>query len=270
MSSIEKLLEIMATLRDGDIGCPWDRRQDFASIAPYTVEEAYEVADAIARGDLTGLRDELGDLLFQVVFHAQMAKERGDFDFEAVATGICEKMIRRHPHVFGDDAERGAGAVKGRWERIKAEERAEMGSPETPASALDGVALALPALKRAEKLGKRAASTGFDWPDAEGARQKIDEELTELDLAGQEQDRDAMADELGDLLFSAVNLARHLKIDPEQALIAANRKFERRFRDMESRIRQFGGRLADLDLEALEAEWQRSKATLSQASDSGS
>jgi ATP diphosphatase len=233
------------------------------------VEEAYEVADAIARGDLDGLRDELGDLLFQVVFHAQMARESGDFDFEAVAAGICEKMIRRHPHVFGDDAERAAGAVKGSWERIKAEERAENGPSDTYGSALDGVALALPALKRAEKLGKRAASTGFDWPDAAGPRQKIDEELAELDLAGQQQDRDALADELGDLLFSAVNLARHLKIDPEQALLAANGKFERRFRDMESRVRRSGRHLADLDLEALEAEWQRSKETLSQPPDPG-
>ena len=249
----------MAALRNPHGGCPWDQRQDFASIAPYTVEEAYEVADAIAREDLDGLRDELGDLLFQVVFHAQMAAEQGAFDFDAVAAGICDKMLRRHPHVFGTEEQRKAGAVAGSWDRIKAAERAERGDSTTSGKLLDGVATALPALRRAEKLGKRAALAGFDWPDAAGPRQKVSEELGELESACEEQDRAAMTDELGDVLFAVVNLARHLKIDPEQALVAANRKFERRFGDMEARIHASGRELGDLNLDALEAEWQLSK-----------
>ena len=249
----------MAALRNPHGGCPWDQRQDFASIAPYTVEEAYEVADAIAREDLDGLRDELGDLLFQVVFHAQMAAEQGAFDFDAVAAGICDKMLRRHPHVFGTEEQRKAGAVAGSWDRIKAAERAERGDSTTSGKLLDGVATALPALRRAEKLGKRAALAGFDWPDAAGPRQKVSEELGELESACEEQDRAAMTDELGDVLFAVVNLARHLKIDPEQALVAANRKFERRFGDMEARIRASGRELGDLNLDALEAEWRLSK-----------
>jgi ATP diphosphatase len=265
MSDINKLLQVMRDLRDPETGCPWDVEQDFSTIAPYTIEEAYEVADAIERNNMDDLRDELGDLLLQVVFHARMAEEAGLFDFEDVADGISEKMLRRHPHVFGTDEERADGKKDGSWEQIKEGERSESSDD----SALAGVAKSQPALKRAEKLGKRAASTGFDWPDAEGPRQKIDEELAELDLAGQQQDGDALADELGDLLFSAVNLARHLKIDPEQALVAASGKFERRFRDMESRVRRSGRDLAELDLETLEAEWQRSKETLSQPPDPG-
>lgn len=256
MSSIEKLLEIMAKLRDPREGCPWDRQQDFSSIAPYTVEEAYEVADAIARDDLDGLRDELGDLLFQVAFHARMAEELGAFDFEAVAGGICDKMIRRHPHVFGTAEERARGAEKGAWHRIKAAERSDR---DAESSALDGVAQALPALKRAEKLGKRAAAVGFDWPDPAGPREKIDEELGELAAASAAGDAAHIAEELGDLLFAVVNLARHLQIDPEQALVAANRKFERRFQAMEQAIAASAKDIRELDLDTLEAHWQATK-----------
>jgi ATP diphosphatase len=256
MTSIEKLLEIMAKLRDPENGCPWDQQQDFSTIAPYTVEEAYEVADAIARQDFAALKDELGDLLFQVAFHARMAEEQGSFDFEAVAAGICDKMIRRHPHVFGSVEERRKGPEKGAWHKIKAAERA---GKDVDSSALDGVAQALPALKRAEKLGKRAAAVGFDWPDPAGPRDKIDEELAELALAREAGDRAHTAEELGDLLFAVVNLARHLKIDPEDALVAANRKFEQRFRAMEKELTASGTNLSDLDIDTLEAHWQRNK-----------
>lgn len=259
MSSIKNLLEIMTSLRNPHGGCPWDREQDFASIAPYTVEEAYEVADAIARQDMPALRDELGDLLFQVVFHAQMAAEAGDFDFGDVVERICNKMIRRHPHVFGNAAERARGAVPGNWERIKASERESA----SDASALDDIAISLPALKRAEKLGKRAARTGFDWPDIKGVRDKVDEELAELDETLQEQDAANTSEELGDLLFAVVNLARHLKIDPEQALVSANTKFERRFRLMESDVADSDASLLDLDIDALEEKWQAAKKKLS-------
>jgi ATP diphosphatase len=246
----------MAKLRDPENGCPWDQQQDFSTIAPYTVEEAYEVADAIARQDFAALKDELGDLLFQVAFHARMAEEQGSFDFEAVAAGICDKMIRRHPHVFGSVEERRKGPEKGAWHKIKAAERA---GKDVDSSALDGVAQALPALKRAEKLGKRAAAVGFDWPDPAGPRDKIDEELAELALAREAGDRAHTAEELGDLLFAVVNLARHLKIDPEDALVAANRKFEQRFRAMEKELTASGTNLSDLDIDTLEAHWQRNK-----------
>ena len=251
MTNIEKLLEVMAALRTAQSGCPWDLQQDFRSIAPYTVEEAYEVADAIARDDMPGLRDELGDLLFQVVFHARMAEEAGHFDFSDVAGAICEKMRRRHPHVFGDESERSSGAVPGSWERIKAAER--------QGGTLDGVALALPALKRAEKLGKRAARVGFDWPDKEGVKQKIHEEMAEVDEAVTAARQHEVAEEVGDLLFAVVNLARHLRVDPEQALDAANRKFERRFRRMEAVLQAAGEQFAELDIEALEQRWQVAK-----------
>ena len=259
MSNIENLLEIIAKLRNPDGGCPWDLEQDFASIAPHTVEEAYEVADAIAREDMPSLRDELGDLLFQVVFHAQMADEAGDFDFNDVAKSICDKMVRRHPHVFGDEAELARGAVPGSWERIKASERGD--SPDK--SALEGIALALPALKRAEKLGKRASSSGFDWPDIKGVRDKVDEEIGELDEARQEADAEHISEELGDLLFVVANLARHLSVDPEQALVQANRKFEQRFRLMEADISDSGASVADLELDVLEEKWQAAKKILS-------
>ena len=258
MDPLDKLLEVMAKLRDPDDGCPWDVEQDFASIAPYTIEEAYEVADAIAREDMDGLRDELGDLLFQVAFHARIAEEAGSFDFSDVAAGITQKMIRRHPHVFGSRREREKGAQKGAWERIKAAERAAAGN-DVDSSALDGIALPLPALKRAQKLGKRAASVGFDWPDAQGVRNKIAEEMAELSAAecsGRQKD---VEEEMGDLLFSIVNLARHLKVDPEEALSAANRKFERRFRKMEDTARSDNTTLRELNIDALEKRWQRAK-----------
>ena len=258
MHSIKKLLEVMSRLRSKDDGCPWDVEQDFSTIAPYTIEEAYEVADAVERGDMEGLRDELGDLLFQVVFHAQMADEAGAFDFEAVAAGICDKMIRRHPHVFGSAEERQQVPAQGAWEQIKAAERAARANQER-SSALDGVAQALPALKRAQKLGNRAAATGFDWPDTSGVRSKISEELAELSAAECSGKQADVEEELGDLLFSVVNLARHLKIDAEKALTGASRKFEKRFRHMEEDAEANGVRLTGLDLDTLESCWQDAK-----------
>jgi len=255
MLSIEKLLEVMASLRDPDRGCPWDQQQTFASIAPYTIEEAYEVADAIARGDYAGLKDELGDLLFQVVFHARMAEEAELFDFDDVAGAISDKMLRRHPHVFGSDEERAAGPLEGSWERLKAAERAETTDP----SALAGVAKALPALKRAQKLGKRAGTVGFDWPDKKGVRAKIREELEELEAAVGTRDQADIEEEFGDLLFAVVNLARHLKVDPEEALTSANYKFERRFRDMEKAITATDASLSHYSLESLDKEWRAAK-----------
>ena len=240
--SLDRLVAIMERLRDPVSGCEWDSVQTFASIAPYTIEEAYEVADAIERDDMVDLADELGDLQLQVVFHAQMAREAGHFTLDDVVGRICDKLERRHPHIFGD-AEHGGHHL---WEQIKAEERAA--KPDQ--SALAGVALALPALERAAKLQKRAARTGFDWPDASGPRAKIDEELVELAEAAPDQ----RAEELGDLLFSVVNLARHLKIDPEDALRVANRKFERRFRAIET-TPGFG----DLSLNEMEKLWQAAK-----------
>jgi ATP diphosphatase len=236
----------MARLRDPETGCEWDAAQSFETIAPYTIEEAYEVADAIRRGDMEALQDELGDLQLQVVYHARMAEEIGAFALDDVMTSICAKMIRRHPHIFGDAPESPG------WEALKAAERhkAEDGS------ALAGVALALPALKRAEKLQRRAARIGFDWPDAAGPRAKIDEELAEIDSAGTEAERAA---ELGDLLFSVVNYARHLDIDPETALRDASSRFEQRFRKVEEIADK---PLKDMNIEALEALWQRAKALL--------
>ena len=242
--SLDRLSAIMRRLRDPVNGCEWDRAQTFATIAPYTIEEAYEVADAIERGDVDGLADELGDLQLQVVFHAQMATESGQFTLDDVMDRICDKMERRHPHIFGNAAEGGHHL----WERIKAEERAA--SPDK--SALAGVALALPALERANKLQKRAARTGFDWPDAAGARAKVVEELAELDA---ETDQAKRQEELGDLLFAVVNLARKLNIEPESALRAANAKFERRFRQIES-----APGFEAMDLDSKEALWVQAKS----------
>ena len=255
MSKIEKLLEVMRGLRDPDNGCPWDVEQDFSSIAPYTIEEAYEVADAIERDDMQDLRDELGDLLLQVVFHAQMAEEAGHFDFDDVAVAISDKMIRRHPHVFGNDAQRAAGVQEGSWEQIKEAERTE----DADSSALAGVAKALPALKRAQLLGKRAGRVGFDWPDREGVRDKIHEELDELEEAVGTRDAANMEEEFGDVLFAVVNMARHLDIDPEKALTAANYKFERRFREMEHAVTADGKRLKDFNVESLDRHWRAAK-----------
>jgi len=241
---LDRLVAIMARLRDPQRGCEWDTAQTFETIAPYTIEEAYEVADAIRRGDMAELKDELGDLLLQVVFHSRMAEEAGLFDIADVATAIADKMERRHPHIFGDVAHGGHHL----WEQTKEAERQARGAT----SAIDGVALALPALQRAEKIQKRAARVGFDWPDATGARAKILEELDEVDRASDE-DR---AGELGDLLFAVVNYARHQDIDPEAALRAATAKFERRFRAME----EMSSRpLKDLGLYDLESLWQQAK-----------
>jgi ATP diphosphatase len=258
MSEIDKLLEVMASLRDPHNGCPWDLQQDFASVAPYTIEEAYEVADAIERQDIAALRDELGDLLFQVVFHARMAEEADEFSFDDVAAGITDKMLRRHPHVFGTEEQRKAGPAPDSWERIKAGERVT----HTDKSALAGVAKALPALKRAEKLGGRASAVGFDWPDRKGVREKIREELGELEEAVGSRDREHIDEEFGDLLFAVVNMARHLEVDPEQSLTAANYKFEKRFRDMEQAIIASGRRLKEMSLESLDKEWRAAKARI--------
>jgi len=255
MESIEKLLEIMTRLRDPESGCPWDKKQDFASISAYTIEEAYEVADAIGREDLVGLKDELGDLLFQVVFHAQMAREGRHFDFGDVVTGITDKMVRRHPHLFGSASERAAGPQEGSWEAIKAAERSDQGDD----SAMAGVATALPALKRAQKLGKRASSVDFDWPDRTGVRAKIREELDELEEAVGTRNQADIEEEFGDLLFAVVNLARHLDVDPENALTGANHKFERRFRDMERAIVASGEVLTGQSLETLDKAWRAAK-----------
>lgn len=261
-TSIDRLLRIMARLRDPDAGCPWDREQNFATIAPYTIEEAYEVADAIARGDRKALCDELGDLLFQVVFHAQMAREEGAFDFEAVVRGICDKMVRRHPHVFGNATVEDAAAQTHAWEAAKAAERAtEAERAGIRHSVLDGIARALPALTRAEKLQNRAARVGFDWLDAAQVMAKVDEELAELRreiVAGAPPEK--MEDELGDLLFAVTNLARHLGLDPESALRRTNEKFERRFRSIEEDLEKQGKSLSGASLDEMEVLWQRAKA----------
>ncbi len=250
-SPLDRLLAIMAQLRDPQSGCEWDREQTFATIAPYTLEEAYEVADAIEREDMDGLRDELGDLLLQVVFHARMAEEAALFGFQDVAEAIASKLEARHPHIFGGDSDLTRDQSE-RWEAIKAAERAAKGAN----SALDGVAVALPALLRAEKLQKRAARVGFDWPDADGPAAKVIEEIAELAEAGP----DGKLEEAGDLLFAAVNLVRAYGVAPEDALRAANAKFERRFRAMETMAAQSGGSFATLDLDDQEALWQRVKA----------
>lgn len=255
MNSIEKLLEVMRALRNTESGCSWDLEQDFRSIAPYTIEEAYEVLDAIERDDMEGLRGELGDLLLQVVFHAQMADEAGLFNFEDVAAEIAEKMHRRHPHVFGSEAERATGKQAGSWEQIKEQERSAAGD----SSALAGVAKSLPALMRAQKLGKRASRVGFDWPNRSGVRAKIEEELDELEEAVGTRDAANVEEEFGDMLFAIVNLARHLEVNPEKALSAANSKFERRFRDMEREFDATSGRFQDLSIETLDQLWRAAK-----------
>lgn len=258
MRPLDRLLEMMGRLRDPERGCPWDREQDFSTIAPYTIEEAYEVADAIARGDMAALKDELGDLLFQVVFHARMAEEQGCFAFENIAAAIAEKMERRHPHVFGG-AQMNSVAAQGRaWEEHKAAERRDRAQASGAAvSVLDGVALALPALLRADKVQKRAARIGFDWPDARPVFDKLKEEIAELETELQKPaEHRALEDEMGDILFAAANLARKLDIDPEAALRRATEKFERRFRRVETLA---GERAAGSDLGSLEALWQQVK-----------
>lgn len=259
MSDIDALLELMARLRDPEGGCPWDREQTFATVAPYTLEEAYEVADAIERGDLDELRGELGDLLFQVVFHARMAEEQGAFAFGDVVATIVDKMVRRHPHVFGEAEVLTAEEQTTRWEAHKAAERATAG--EAASSALDGIARALPSLVRADKLQRRAARVGFDWPDIGPVYAKVAEEVEEVrDELASGGDAHRVAAEVGDLLFSCVNLARHAGVDPEMALRGANQRFARRFRHVEAAFAARERDLCDASLEELDAEWERAKA----------
>ena len=254
-SPLERLLAIMARLRDPKHGCPWDLEQSFKTIAPYTIEEAYEVADAIERNDMPALRDELGDLLFQVVFHSQMAKEQGAFDFDAVATAISDKMERRHPHVFGDASIESAQAQTVAWEEQKRRERAAKHS-----SILADVPVALPALTRANKLGKRAAQVGFEWHDVHGALDKLEEEIHELkDEIGPETNQAALTDELGDVLFCIVNVCRYLNVDPEVALRGANSKFERRFGYVENELRAQGRSPDEATLEEMDRLWDEGK-----------
>ena len=252
-SALDRLLAIMDRLRDPDGGCPWDVEQSFETIAPYTIEEAYEVADAIERQDMADLRDELGDLLFQVVFHSQMAEEAGEFRFEDVADSISEKMLRRHPHVFAGADPRDAQAQIQAWEAVKAEERARSGKTDT--SVLANLPTALPALLRAEKLSKRAARVGFDWPDLSSVFDKIEEEINEVKEAIEERDSDHIQEEIGDVLFAVANLARKLKIDPETALRGTNAKFDRRFRAIETRLSTQGSSVQEADLETMESLW---------------
>ncbi|MEL6298410.1 MAG: nucleoside triphosphate pyrophosphohydrolase [Pseudomonadota bacterium] len=266
--SLQDLRDVMASLRDPDGGCPWDQTQTFATIAPYTIEEAYEVADAIARQDLVDLRDELGDLLLQVVYHAQMAAEQRAFDLDDVITGITEKMIRRHPHVFGDAETRAKGAAPGFWERIKDEERRAKrearqasGQPDeaTPSSVLDDVPPALPALTRAIKLQNKAARVGFDWPSLAPVLEKMREELAELDEAIADKTPADQHEEFGDLMFVMANVARHLKIDPEAALSAANAKFTRRFQAVERSLAHEGRAPGEATLEEMDGHWDAAK-----------
>ena len=257
MSNIDDLIGIMARLRDPERGCPWDRVQTFHTIAPYTIEEAYEVADAIERRDLSDLVDELGDLLFQVVFHAQIARESGAFGFDEVVDAITCKMIRRHPHVFADAEESNLAEQSARWEEMKAAERSGDGGDE---SLLDGIPVALPALTRAVKLQRRAARCGFDWPDPDEVFDKVSEEIDELREAMRTGARSEIHHELGDLLFTIANLARHLGVDPESSARAANKKFERRFRELERRAGAGGASAEALDTAELERIWSEIKA----------
>lgn len=267
MYQLDDLLHLMARLRDPQYGCPWDLKQNYATIVPHTIEEAYEVADAIERGDFDHLPGELGDLLFQVVYYSQLAREEGRFEFAQVVDGITTKLIRRHPHVFPDGDLYGAvdvpkldeAAVKQRWEAIKAEERAEHAAAPEQLSLLDDVPNALPSLSRAIKLQKRAAQVGFDWPEALPVVDKVREELDEVLEAMSENDPEAIHEEIGDLLFVVSNLARHLKVDPETALRAANGKFERRFRFIEQALREQGRAMQDCALEELDALWGEAK-----------
>jgi nucleoside triphosphate diphosphatase len=261
---MDRLVEIMATLRDPNGGCPWDVEQTFATIAPHTIEEAYEVADAIEQNDMDSLKDELGDLLFQSVFHAQMAKELNEFSFDDVVNGVIDKMIRRHPHVFGDQLIKTADEQTASWEDIKATEReTKLGAADE--SALAGLTSGLPALIRAEKLQKRAARVGFDWPEVAPIFDKLREETAELQVEIDTEGGEArLTDELGDLLFVCVNLARKLNIDAETALRGANFKFETRFRHMEGALKGIGCGLKGMELDAMEEVWQATKKALAE------
>ena len=257
LHQLDRIIEIMRRLRDPETGCPWDVEQDFATIAPYTIEEAYEVADAIHREDVDDIRDELGDLLLQVVFHARIAEEAGLFTLADVARGICEKMIERHPHVFADEARPESAQQSRRWEDIKAAERARRGQT----GVLDDVAAGLPPMLRALKLQKRAARVGFDWPDIAPVIDKLHEETNELrdELARPQVDKAKVEDEVGDVLFVAVNLARQAGIDPETALMACNSKFEKRFRYIEQQVEKSGKSMRETSLDEMEAHWQDAK-----------
>jgi len=267
-SDIRRLIDIMAALRDPISGCPWDVEQTFASIAPFTIEEAYEVTDAIERGATDDLRDELGDLLLQIVFHARMAEEAGLFDFGGVVEAITAKLVRRHPHVFGDEGELSSDEVKALWGRIKAEEkRAKLASEvrngrlaETKSGALDGVPLGLPALSRAMKLQEKAGKVGFDWNDVRAVLEKIREEIVEVEAEIAHGSAQTQSSEVGDLLFAAVNLARHLKVDPEAALRGANAKFERRFAHIENQLAVGGRTPESATLDEMEQLWAEAKA----------
>ncbi|MES1152158.1 MAG: nucleoside triphosphate pyrophosphohydrolase [Dongia sp.] len=263
---ISRLIEIMAALRTPVTGCPWDLEQTFATIAPYTIEEAYEVADAIAADDMSELCDELGDLLLQVVYHSRMAEEIGAFAFPDVVEAITRKMVRRHPHVFGDEQARAAGAAKGFWERAKARERSDRaaasGTPAPEEGLLDRIPASLPALIRAVKLQTKAGTVGFDWNDPRAVLAKLREEMDEIEAeldAGATPDRDRLEDEIGDLLFAVANLARHLKVDPDQALRRTNVKFTRRFGHIERSLAATGRKPADASLDEMEALWQEAK-----------
>jgi ATP diphosphatase len=263
--SMADLLRIMQRLRDPELGCPWDLKQDFASIVPYTLEECYELADAIGQNDLPHISDELGDVLFQVVFYSQLGSEQGAFDFSSVVDGIARKLLRRHPHVFAGGEVEGrvtqsvtTAQVKERWEAIKQEERAERAG--TEGGILDDVPNALPALSRAQKLQKRAAGVGFDWPDSEGVMTKLEEELAELKSALDAGSSDAMAEELGDVLFTVVNMTRRYGLDAEAVLRQANQKFEARFQHMERAALEAGSGLAQESLEQLEQRWEAAKS----------
>ena len=267
--SITRLIEIMAALRDPETGCPWDIEQDFRSIAPYTVEEVYEVVDAIERDDMVDLREELGDLLLQVVYHARMAEEGEAFDFGDVVEDITAKMIRRHPHVFGDEKARSAGMAKGTWERIKAEEKRlkaqrlglDPDQSAKPTSLLDGIPATFPSLLGAVKLQHKAGSVGFDWNDPKAVIAKIHEELDELENELDEGNRTAAGEELGDVLFAMANLARHLAIDPDQALRGTNMKFRKRFAFIEQALATSGQSLSDASLDEMEELWQAAKTS---------
>lgn len=260
---MKKLLDVMAALRDPQSGCPWDIKQSFASLIPYTLEEAYEVADAIELGDLQGLKSELGDLLFQVVFYSQIASEQSLFEFNDVVDAISEKLVRRHPHVFAGQSCSDEAELHEAWEQHKAKERDALAETEQastqPVSVLAGVASALPALKRAQKLQKRAARSGFDWPEVEPVLDKLQEEIDEVREAVEQQNQMAVFEEIGDLLFSVVNLARHLEVDAEEALRAGNRKFITRFSHIEETLQQAGQSIEQQDLSSLESLWQAAK-----------
>lgn len=281
--TIEDLKTLMARLRDPDTGCPWDTRQTYTTIVPHTIEEAYEVADAIERADFPHLKDELGDLLFQVIFYARLGQEDGHFDFDAIVDHLVRKLLRRHPHVFPEgtlesrvdpDKRPDDAWIRESWERIKARERADKPPEEESASRLDGIARTLPAMLRAEKLQRRAARAGFDWPDIGPVFDKLQEEIGELREAwqaaaasGAAEDLDSVEDELGDLLFVCVNLARFMKVNPEQALARTNRKFERRFRAIEKALAREGRKMEQEPLEVLDAIWQSVKGVERQEPD---